>query len=54
MSTHKEKTATRLEVECPLCHHPLAEEVTLVDHLRRDHPKRELAAYIERYYEEIA
>ncbi|SFL03238.1 hypothetical protein SAMN04487950_2062 [Halogranum rubrum] len=52
MSTDKERSATRLPVECPLCHHSLAAEVTLVSHLRRAHPKRELAAYIERSYEE--
>jgi hypothetical protein len=54
MSIDREESATRLSVECPLCNHPVASETTLVDHLRDDHSKRELAAFIERYYEEIA
>jgi hypothetical protein len=54
MSIDREESATRLPVECPLCNHPVAAETTLVDHLRGDHTKHELAAFIERYYEEFA
>ena len=54
MSTEKnEGEVTRMPVECPLCHGPVTVETTLVDHLRADHPKRELAAFVERYYEEF-
>ena len=45
---------TRLPVECPLCHEMVAADTPLVDHLRSAHPKRELAAFVERYYEEFA
>jgi hypothetical protein len=54
MSTERDSGVTRIPVECPLCHESVPEETTLVDHLRGDHPKRELAAFIERNYEEIA
>jgi hypothetical protein len=54
MSTDREGSATRLSVECPLCHELVAAETTLDDHLRTDHTKRELAAFIERQYEETA
>lgn len=54
MPRERTEDATRLPVECPLCHHPVDAEATLVDHLRGDHTKHELAAFIERYYEEFA
>lgn len=54
MSTERDESTTRMPVECPLCHGEVPVGTTLVDHLRSDHPKRELAAFVERYYEEFA
>lgn len=52
MSPDREQSATRLAVECPLCHETIPAGTALVDHFKRGHSKGELAAYIERSYEE--